>query len=108
MTSISRRNLLRAGAAGSFTGAVGGSFVTTPAFSSAGVRPLLTHGVQSGDATADSAIVWSRADRPARLWVQVSRRPDLRGGRLLRGPVVTPDTDFTGKLRLHNLPADSR
>jgi alkaline phosphatase D len=104
MTSISRRNLLRAGAAG----LAGSVLFEAPAFSSAGARPLLTHGVQSGDATADSAVVWSRADRPARLWVQVSRRPDLRGGRLLRGPVVTPDTDFTGKVRLRNLPADSR
>ncbi|GIF26478.1 alkaline phosphatase D [Actinoplanes tereljensis] len=104
MTSISRRNLLRAGA----VGLAGSALLEAPAFSSAGVRPLLTHGVQSGDATADSAIVWSRADRPARLWVQVSRRPDLRGARLLRGPVVTPDTDFAGKLRLRNLPADSK
>ncbi|MEU4245307.1 alkaline phosphatase D family protein [Actinoplanes sp. NPDC026619] len=104
MTSISRRNLLRAGA----VGLAGSAFLEAPAFSSAGIRPLLTHGVQSGDATAGSAVVWSRADRPARLWVQVSRRPDLRGARLLRGPVVTPDTDFTGKVRLHNLPSDSK
>ena len=104
MTSISRRNLLRAGVAG----LAGSTFLDAPAFSSAGSRPLLTHGVQSGDATADSAIVWSRADRPARLWVQVSRRPDLRGARLLRGPLVTPDTDFTGKVFLRDLPSDSK
>ncbi|WP_433301855.1 alkaline phosphatase D family protein [Actinoplanes sp. CA-030573] len=103
MTSISRRNLLKAGA----VGLAGGALFEAPAFSSAGVRPLLTHGVQSGDATAGSAIVWSRADRPSRLWVQVSRRPDLRGGRVLRGPVLTPDTDFTGKVRLRDLPSDS-
>jgi alkaline phosphatase D len=104
MTSISRRNLLRGGLAG----LAGGAFLEAPAFSSAGARPLLTHGVQSGDATADSAIVWSRADRPARLWVQVSRRPDLRGARLLRGPLVTPDTDFTGKVLLRDLPSASK
>jgi alkaline phosphatase D len=104
MIPISRRNLLRAGLAGGVAGLAGAS----PAFSSAGSRPLLTHGVQSGDATKDSAIVWSRADRPARLWVQVSRRPDFRGSRVVRGPMVTPDSDFTGKLRLANLPADSQ
>jgi alkaline phosphatase D len=104
MTSISRRNLLRAGAAG----LAGGVLFEAPAFSSGGARPLLTHGVQSGDATTDSAIVWSRADRPARLWVQVGRRPDLRGARVLRGPVVTPDTDLAGKVRLRNLPSDSK
>jgi alkaline phosphatase D len=104
MTSISRRNLLRAG----MVGLAGSTFLEAPAFSSAGARPLLTHGVQSGDATANSAIVWSRADRPARLWVQVSRRPDLRGARVLRGPLVTPDTDFTGKVQLTGLPSDSK
>ena len=71
-------------------------------------RPVLTHGVQSGDATAASAVVWTRADRPGRLWVQVSRRPDFRGAREVRGPVVTPDTDFTGKVRLRDLPSDTK
>jgi alkaline phosphatase D len=104
MTSISRRSLLRAGV----VGLAGSALFESPAFSSAGARPLLTHGVQSGDATSGSAVVWSRADRPARLWVRVSRRPDLRGGRLLRGPIVTPDTDFTGKVRLRDLPSDSK
>jgi len=104
MTSISRRNLLRAGV----VGLAGSTLFEAPAFSSAGVRPILTHGVQSGDATVDSAIVWSRADRPARLWVQAGRRPDLRGSRVIRGPIVTPGTDFTGKVRLRNLPADSK
>jgi phosphodiesterase/alkaline phosphatase D-like protein len=104
MTSISRRNLLRAGVAGG----VAGALFEAPAFSSAALRPLLTHGVQSGAATADSAIIWSRADRPARLWVQASRRPDPRGARLIRGPIVTPDIDFTGKVRLRDLPSDSK
>ncbi|MEV4352212.1 alkaline phosphatase D family protein [Actinoplanes sp. NPDC049596] len=104
MTSLSRRNLLRAGVAGG----VAGVLFEAPAFSSAGTRPVLTHGVQSGDATADSAIVWSRADRPGRLWVQVSRRPDFRGARVVRGPVLTPATGFTGKLELGHLPAGAK
>ncbi|MGX6605054.1 alkaline phosphatase D family protein [Micromonosporaceae bacterium Da 78-11] len=104
MTSISRRNLLRAGVAGG----VAAALPQAPAFSSAGARPALTHGVQSGDATADSAIIWSRADRPGRLWVQASRRPDFRGSRVIRGPIVTPDTDLTGKVRLSHLPSDSK
>ncbi|MEV6306737.1 alkaline phosphatase D family protein [Actinoplanes sp. NPDC051861] len=104
MTSISRRNLLRAGLAGGAAGAV----FEALAFSSRGSRPLITHGVQSGDVTGGSAVVWSRADRPGRLWVQTSRRPDFRGSRVLRGPVVTPETDFTGKVRLRGLPAGER
>jgi alkaline phosphatase D len=107
MTSISRRNLLRAGIAGGVAGLTGGTFAGAPAFSAAPARPALTHGVQSGDATADSAIVWGRADRPGRLWVQASRRPDFRGSRVVRGPVVTPETDLAGKVRLGHLPSGS-
>jgi alkaline phosphatase D len=35
--------------------------------------------VQSGEASADSALVWARADRPGRLRVEVSGRLDFRG-----------------------------
>ena len=104
MTSLSRRNLLRAGVAGG----VAGLALEAPAFSMGGTRPLITHGVQSGDVSTGSAVVWSRADRPGRLWVSVSRRPDFRGSRVLRGPVVTPATDFTGKVRLRDLPSGER
>ena len=56
-------------------------------------RPVLTHGVQTGDVTSRTAVVWARADRPSRLVVQA-------GDRVIRGPVLTPDTDLTGKVRL--------
>src|SRR4051794_23045934 len=108
MTTIDRRTLLRAGLAGG----VAGTFLGAPAFAGQvgwkpSGRPVLTHGVQSGDATADSAVVWTRADRPGRMWVQAAVRPDFRGARLVRGPVLTLDTDFTGKVRLRHLPADA-
>jgi alkaline phosphatase D len=112
MTALERRTLLRAGLAAG-AGLAGGGLLTGgaaaagPGWRPAG-RPALTHGVQSGDATADSAVVWTRADRPGRLWVQVSRRPDFRGARLVRGPVLTPDRDHTGKVRLRGLPAGQR
>ncbi|MBP2416089.1 alkaline phosphatase D family protein [Microlunatus capsulatus] len=104
MTRVDRRTLLQAGLAGGVVSALG----SVPAFAHRpGARPALTHGVQSGDATADAATLWARADRPGRLWVEASRRPDFRGARLVRGPVVTPATDLTGKVRLRDLPAGS-
>src|SRR3954467_5017759 len=103
MTSLDRRSLLRAGLAGGVLGVLPAG----PALARAAGRPVLTHGVQSGDATADSAVVWTRADRPGRMWVQAAVRPDFRGARLVRGPVLTLDTDFTGKVRLRHLPADA-
>jgi alkaline phosphatase D len=106
---MDRRTLLRSGlATGAGIAAVPllGSGVSA-AWRPSG-RPVLTHGVQSGDATAESAVVWSRADRAGRMRVEVSRRPDFRGARAVRGPVLTPDADFTGKVRLRGLPAGER
>src|SRR5437868_2701502 len=67
-------------------------------------RPRLTHGVQSGDVTAREAVVWARADRPSRMLVELSHRPDFRNARTITGPVLTPDTDLTGKTLLRVLP----
>ncbi|MFG1904442.1 alkaline phosphatase D family protein [Micromonospora carbonacea] len=122
MTSLDRRTLLRAGLAtgaglaggtlfGAADGRAAGAGATPPAGAPAwrpAGRPVLTHGVQSGDVTADSALVWTRADRPGRMWVEVSRRPDLRGARLLRGPVLDPSADFTGRVRVRGLPCGER
>ena len=63
-------------------------------------RPVLTHGVQTGDPLAGSALVWTRADRPSRMIVEVSDRPDLAHADRIEGPSLTPDTDHTGKLRV--------
>ncbi|KAB1931958.1 alkaline phosphatase [Micromonospora sp. ALFpr18c] len=112
MTELDRRTLLQAGlvagagvAGGALLGGAGAN--AAPAWRPAG-RPVLTHGVQSGDVTADSALVWTRADRPGRMLVEVSRRPDFRGARTLRGPVLAPTGDFTGKVRLRGLPDGER
>jgi alkaline phosphatase D len=90
-----RRRALLAGAAG-LAGAVslGGAGLVRSG------RPELTHGVQSGDVLPGSGLVWTRADRPARMVVEVADRPDLRGARRLVGPLLTPDTDLTGRLRV--------
>src|SRR4029079_7225066 len=56
---LSRRRFLQSTLA---TGAVAlsGGF---PAISRAADRPLVTHGVQSGDVSFDRAVVWPRTDR---------------------------------------------
>ncbi|RKF24583.1 alkaline phosphatase D family protein [Micromonospora globbae] len=112
MTELDRRTVLRAGlvaGAGVVGGGLlgGGAAPAAPAWRPSG-RPVLTHGVQSGDATADSALVWTRADRPGRMLVEVSRRPDFRGARRVTGPVLDPSGDFTGTVRLRGLPAGER
>ncbi|MGI5176304.1 alkaline phosphatase D family protein [Dactylosporangium sp. CA-152071] len=66
-------------------------------------RPVLTHGVQSGDAFGAAANIWTRADRAGRMLVELSDRPDFRHARTLRGPVLAAGSDFTGSLRVHGL-----
>lgn len=70
-------------------------------------RPRITHGVQSGDVTVRSGVLWARADRPARMVVEVSPTESFRKARRYRGPVATGKTDFTAQLDLRGLPADT-
>src|SRR5919106_2446491 len=65
--------------------------------------PVVTHGVVIGDVTADSAVLWARADREGSLSVHIS------GGR--RDHVerlhVRATDDYTGQLRLEGLRPDT-
>lgn len=67
-------------------------------------RPAITDGIQAGDALGDRVIVWSRCDRPARLWVEWDTRDSLAGARRIAGPLATPASDFTARLDLSGLP----
>ncbi|XVS65810.1 alkaline phosphatase D family protein [Actinosynnema sp. CA-299493] len=97
---VNRRTLLRAGAIGTAAVLVPGGV----ALARGGERPVLTHGVQSGDVTFDGGLVWTRADRPSRMLVQVSSDPSFRHSRTVRGPLLTPETGGTGRVRLRGLP----
>jgi alkaline phosphatase D len=100
-----RRRLLQAGA----LGAVAATAV--PASRAAAFvpngRPVLDS-VQSGDAVNGSAIIWTKADRVSRMVVDVSDRPDLRHRRTFRGPLLTPASDFTGKVRIPGIPSGQK
>ncbi|MFL6126701.1 alkaline phosphatase D family protein, partial [Actinophytocola sp.] len=98
---VNRRTVLRAGAVGAGVLAAG---VAVPGVALAtGQRPVLTHGVQTGDVTTDGAIVWTRADRPARMLVEVSYDESFRRARRIPGPLLTPGTGGTGRLRVTDL-----
>lgn len=77
-----------------------------PAIGFAASRPLITHGVQSGDVTDGTAMVWSRADRPSRMLVEVATTESFRDARRLPPIDALPESDFTAKLMLEDLPAD--
>ncbi len=73
-----------------------------------GNLPKLPDGIASGDVTDDSAIIWSRTDRPARMIVEWSASDRFTDARRVVGPVATPETDFATKLRLRGLPHGQR
>ncbi|WP_315837797.1 alkaline phosphatase D family protein [Bradyrhizobium prioriisuperbiae] len=100
--ALTRRRFLTAVSSAAIT-AVGG--IARPSLSRAADRPVITHGVQSGDVSLESGIVWTRTDRPARMLAEIATSDSFK---TIHGAVsvdALPDTDFTAKALLQGLPA---
>ena len=100
---ISRRRLLAGTAAAGALG-LGSGLIARPAIAQSG-RPVITHGVQSGDISQGRAMIWSRADRPSRMIVDYATTDSFTNARRAVGPAALDASDFTAKLDLTNLPA---
>jgi alkaline phosphatase D len=113
---LSRRTLLcRSALAGGGLIATGGVLgralaqQTAPAvITSERMRPSLPYGVQTGDLAGDRAILWARADRPARMLVEWATTEAFDDARLMPGSAALEDTDFTAKMDLAGLPLGQR
>jgi alkaline phosphatase D len=70
-------------------------------------RPVSTHGVMSGDVVQGSAVIWSRTDRPARMIVEYATNESFQNSTRILGPHCLDVTDFTGRLQLSDIPADT-
>ena len=103
MTATSRRRFLATSAATTVLGTFGG--IAAPFLSRAGDRPSISHGVQSGDVSVDSGVVWARADRPSRMMVELSTTDSFKN--IMNGTYVDalPESDFTAKALIEDLPA---
>ena len=99
---LSRRRFLSTAAA---TGAGALGALATPYLSRAADRPQITHGVQSGDIGVDGGVVWARADRPSQMMVEVATTESFGNARVLPPIAALPESDFTAKMLLENLPA---
>lgn len=95
---LSRRRFLSTSA-----GALGA--VAMPSLSRAADRPLMSHGVQSGDVTVDGGVVWARADRPSQMLVEVATTESFKDARALPPISALPESDFTAKMLIEDLPA---
>ncbi|MEU8755052.1 alkaline phosphatase D family protein [Streptomyces chartreusis] len=99
-----RRSVLRGSLAASAALTLPTALGSAPAFALSG-HPEAGWGVQTGDVTCDSGLVWVRSDRPARMIVETSATESFRKSRRWHGPLLGADTDFTGTTRLRGLPS---
>jgi alkaline phosphatase D len=114
MPTIDRRRFLL-GSAGYLTGAGIGTITRpeaggrAPAIiqSDAG-RPATPQGVAAGMTGADRAVIWSRTDRPARMFVEYSTTEAFQNVRRIPGPAAIESTDFTARIAIADLPAGQR
>lgn len=69
-------------------------------------RPSVAWGSQVGDVRGDSAVIWSRTDRPARMLLRWATRPDMKDAIVAPFTTALEDSDFTTKILLDGLPED--
>ncbi|UED85987.1 alkaline phosphatase D family protein [Streptomyces profundus] len=105
--TVGRRALLRGAATASAALALpaGATLLGAAPAQALGGRPAADWGVQVGDVGTSSGLVWVRSDRPARMIVETSATESFRHPRRFAGPLIGPDTDFTGTTRLRGLEA---
>jgi alkaline phosphatase D len=101
--SPDRRSVLRGSLAASAALTLPVVGASAPAFALSG-RPHAAWGMQVGDVTSSSALVWVRSDRPARMVVETSATESFRRARTWHGPLLGPGSDFTGTTPLYGLP----
>jgi alkaline phosphatase D len=100
--SLTRRQVLVQSASTVLLAGMGS--LARPYISRAADRPRIAGGIQSGDVSGGSAIVWARADRPARMRVEYAISESFKTVIGAASSDALPDHDFTAKLLLEGLP----
>ena len=67
-------------------------------------RPNALQGVQFGDPSRGSVLVWSRSDRPSRMVIEWSADAQFTQATRIVGPYALEDTDFTARQDISGLP----
>ena len=99
---LTRRHLLVRSASTIALAGLGG--LAGPYLSRAADRPRITSGLASGDVSTNSAVVWARADRPARMRVECSTVESFKTIIGVASSEALPESDFTSKVLLDGLP----
>jgi alkaline phosphatase D len=69
-------------------------------------RPNALQGVQFGDPSRGSVLVWSRSDRPSRLVVEWSLDAQFTQATRIVGPYALEDSDYTARQDISGLPSN--
>ncbi len=101
---MSRRRFLSQAMAAGGIATLGSRRRGFPAIGVASGRPVAGQGASVGDVVPGRAIVWSRADRPARMFVEWSTMESFAQARRVIGPATLEDTGFTARIDLTGLP----
>jgi alkaline phosphatase D len=99
---VTRRQLLVRSASSVALAGLGS--LAKPYLSRAAARPQIASGIASGDVSAGSAVVWARADRPARMQVECSTLESFKSIVRVASADALPEHDFTSKVLLEGLP----
>jgi len=114
--AVNRRTFLGLAAASLWLPPLGGSLLSSggrlrqaPAIVNApGAKPQLPFGVSAGDVGGGRAVIWSKADRTARMFVEYSTTERFADARRVRGPAALETSNFTTRLTLTDLPPGQR
>jgi alkaline phosphatase D len=68
-------------------------------------RSTLPFGIQSGDVTQDSAVIWAAADRPGRMMVEYAASDRFTDAKRVVGDAAMFESGLTAKTLLTDLPA---
>jgi alkaline phosphatase D len=74
----------------------------------ASAKPAVPFGVAAGDVGGGRAVIWSRTDRAARMFVELSTTERFADPRRVRGPAALEASDFTSRTVLIGLPPGQR
>lgn len=67
-------------------------------------RPIAAQGLQLGDPSGGSVLVWSRSDRASRMIVEWSLEPHFAQATRIVGPYAIESTDYTARQDITGLP----
>ena len=104
LTFQSRRRFLKYSSAG----LLAPTGLAAPFISMAASRPKLGTGCASGDVTSGQAVLWTRADRPAQLRVELSDNPEFKKSQNYYGGFGLAENDFNTKAVISGVNPDTQ